>query len=74
MPELTTDHPDALYDLNDDLNDEHDWRCSYCGGDGWGIVGTDWDTDDAINGPYNGETERCPCCNGSGRAKDMIFC
>jgi hypothetical protein len=47
--------------------------CHYCGGDGWGIVGTDWDTDDAINGPYDGEVQRCPCCHGSGKAKDCTF-
>jgi hypothetical protein len=47
--------------------------CSYCGGEGWGMVGVDWDTDDAINGPYDGEIEKCPSCGGSGRAKDMTF-
>lgn len=47
--------------------------CHYCGGDGWGIVGTDWDSDDPINGPYDGETEQCPCCHGSGKAKDCTF-
>lgn len=53
--------------------DDGEQDCSYCGGDGWGIVGTDWDTDDAINGPYDGETEKCPNCHGSGNAKDMTF-
>ena len=52
---------------------ECDRWCHYCGGDGWGIVGTDWDTDDAINGPYAGEIEECPCCHGSGLAKDCTF-
>lgn len=47
--------------------------CHYCDGQGWGIVGTDWDCEDAINGPYDGETERCPCCGGSGRAEDVQF-
>lgn len=47
--------------------------CSYCGGQGWGIVGVDWDTDDGINGPYEGEIEECPNCGGSGDADDMTF-
>ena len=55
----------------DEDDDERD--CSYCGGEGWGIVGTDWDTDDAINGPYDGEIEKCPNCGGSGDADDMTF-
>lgn len=50
-----------------------DSRCHYCGGDGWGIVGTDWDSDDPINGPYPGEIQQCPCCNGSGDADDCTF-
>lgn len=47
--------------------------CSYCGGEGYGVVGADWDTDDAINGPYDGDIERCPNCGGSGDADDMTF-
>lgn len=42
--------------------EDEEFSCWYCGGEGWGIVGTDWDTDDAINGPYDGEVEKCPCC------------
>jgi len=56
----------------DDYDDD-DRDCSFCGGEGWGIVGTDWDTDDAINGPYDGEIEKCPNCGGSGDADDMTF-
>lgn len=37
-----------------------DCDCWYCGGEGWGIVGTNWDSHDPINGPYDGEIERCP--------------
>lgn len=63
------DHqPDYDYDDFDEGDD-----CSYCGGQGWGFVGTDWDSDDSINGPYEGETEKCPNCGGSGDAKDMTF-
>lgn len=57
----------------DDFDDGTERDCSYCDGEGWGIVGTDWDTDDAINGPYGGEIEKCPNCHGSGLAKDMTF-
>jgi len=48
-------------------------RCHYCDGDGWGLVGVDWDTDDPVNGPYEGDIQRCPCCNGSGDANDCTF-
>lgn len=62
---------------DDDYYEEYDGddgdACSYCGGEGWGIVGTDWDSDDPINGPYNGEIEVCPNCHGSGDAQDMTF-
>lgn len=47
--------------------------CHYCRGEGWGFVGTDWDAADPVNGPYPGEAEECPCCGGSGRAKDCTF-
>ena len=53
--------------------DDEDNLCHYCGGEGWGIVGTDCDSGDPINGPYDGETEKCPCCHGSGKAKDCTF-
>jgi hypothetical protein len=53
--------------------DDPEDRCWYCGGEGWGIIGTDWDADDPINGPYDGAVEKCPCCKGSGRAKDCTF-
>lgn len=43
------------------------------GGEGYGIVGTDWDSDDPINGPYDGEIERCNNCRGSGLAKDCTY-
>ena len=47
--------------------------CWYCGGEGYGLVGVDWDCSDGINGPYDGESERCPCCHGSGKADDESF-
>ena len=59
----------------DDYDDEPDpdrW-CHTCGGDGWGVTGTDWDCDDPINGPYDGEIEKCPNCRGSGLAKDCRY-
>lgn len=57
------------YDIGDDASD----LCHYCDGDGWGIVGLDWDCQDGVNGPYNGEIERCSCCGGSGKEKDATF-
>jgi hypothetical protein len=62
---------DQEIEYDDDGNPTH--LCHYCRGDGWGIIGTDWDCDDAINGPYDGQSERCPCCHGSGLAKDETF-
>jgi len=47
--------------------------CHYCGGEGYGVVGCDWDSDDPINGPYEGEVQKCPCCHGSGKAEDCTF-
>lgn len=70
--------------MNDDpqfIDDDQDWydgdpdsqHCHYCGGEGYGMVGCDWDSDDPINGPYDGEIQKCPCCRGSGDAKDCTF-
>lgn len=56
-----------------DQDDESHELCHLCGGDRWGIIGVDWDCDDPINGPYDGEIEQCPCCNGSGLEKDATF-
>ena len=64
--------------MNDDVFFEQMYRddnnlCWYCRGDRFGIVGVHWDSDDPINGPYDGEVERCPCCNGTGKAEDCTF-
>jgi hypothetical protein len=58
---------------HDDFDDDEPATCHYCDGEGYGIVGTDWDSDDPINGPYDGDIQRCPCCHGSGEAKDCTF-
>ena len=65
------EHPDQAQDDCD--YDGEDQLCHQCGGDGWGIVGVDWDSDDPINGPYVGEIEPCPCCGGSGKAEDCTY-
>ena len=62
----------------EEYNDRRDYEeygedCHYCCGQGWGIIGVDWDSPDPINGPYDGESETCPCCGGSGRAEDSTF-
>jgi hypothetical protein len=61
------------YEFDDDLVPDPDADCWRCHGEGWGMVGCDWDSDDPINGPYNGEIERCNCCGGSGLAKDCWY-
>src|SRR5262245_28544980 len=46
----------------DDFDDDVEvYLRHYSGGDGCGIVGLDWDSDELINGPYDGDTERCQC-------------
>ncbi len=57
----------------DDDDPDREFNCWHCGGEGWGIIGDDWDSSDPINGPYDGEVQRCPCCGGSGDAKDCTF-
>jgi hypothetical protein len=70
--QIEQDEPDGCM-CGDDECPECGRDCSYCDGQGWGIVGTDWDTDDAINGPYDGDDEKCPNCGGSGKREDMTF-
>ena len=65
-------HSEFEIDWDDSWDDESD-LCHYCNGDGWGIVGLDWDCEDGVNGPYNGEADVCPCCHGSGKEKDATF-
>lgn len=65
------DYGDDYYD-----NDDAEPECTYCGGDGYGIEGEDWDMDDPINGPWDADEDGispCPNCRGSGLAKDMRF-
>lgn len=64
---------DKMTDLSVDDSRTNDPRCHTCDGDGWGIVGADWDSDDPINGPYDGEIEKCPNCHGTGLEKDCWF-
>lgn len=63
---------DIIDDEDFDGDPDAQW-CHYCCGEGWGIIGDDWDSDDPINGPYPGESQRCPCCGGSGKAEDCTF-
>lgn len=55
----------------DDCPECNRW-CHYCGGEGWGISGDSWPVDDPVN-DAPGEIEKCPCCHGSGLAKDCTF-
>jgi hypothetical protein len=59
-------------DFDDFDGDPDDLRCHYCRGEGWGIIGCDWDSDDPVN-EFPGEIQRCPCCYGSGKADDCTF-
>ena len=59
--------------FEDDDDDGEDRSCWQCGGEGWGIIGLNWTCDDPINGPHDGDIETCPCCNGSGLAKDCTY-
>ena len=59
---------DYDYDYDDDRSD----LCHYCHGECYGIRGHDWENEDSINDP-DGEIERCPCCNGTGKAEDCMF-
>jgi hypothetical protein len=65
--------PTSEPENDDDEYDDRPRACWHCGGEGWGIIGDDWESDDPINGPYPGEIERCPCCHGSGKAEDCTF-
>lgn len=56
--------------IEDDGRDRVCWRCD---GEGCGIVGTDWDCEDGVNGPYDGEVQECRCCGGTGDAKDCTY-
>lgn len=51
-------------DMHDDYYDG-DQNCHYCGGEGWGIEGHDWDCHDPL-WIAPGTVRQCPCCHGSG--------
>lgn len=44
--------------MDDEYFDDELENCWYCNGEGWGIIGLDWDCEDPINGPFDGEAER----------------
>jgi len=74
QPAITTyDDLEGCMCYGDDCSECGGESCHTCGGEGWGIVGCDWDSDDPINGPYDGEVQRCWNCKGSGDAKDCWF-
>jgi hypothetical protein len=61
---------------HDDMNydgDPDEQRCWRCHGQGWGIVGCDWDSDDPDDESSDGEIEECDCCGGSGLAEDCEY-
>ena len=70
---MDDDDEPEFCDCGDDDCPECSGSCHYCHGEGWGVIGCDWDSDDAINGPYPGQIQKCPCCHGTGKAKDCTF-
>lgn len=46
--------------------------CHYCDGDGYGTVGIEFPCDDPL-WEAEGTFKKCPCCHGSGKAKDCTF-
>lgn len=46
--------------------------CHYCRGEKVGAYGVDWDNPDPL-WYIDGEVITCPCCLGSGLAKDCRF-
>ena len=62
-------HPElyARWDEDDPYDEDRD--CHKCGGEGW-VVGSE--LDDPLRYDDN-EAYRCPCCRGSGNAKDCIY-
>ena len=59
-------------DYDDDLDWDEESDCRTCGGDGWGVVGDDWDAADPF-WDIPRTIQRCPNCRGSGLAKDQQF-
>ena len=63
------DNDDAhFYDSSGYAEDE----CWQCGGEGWGIIGLDFPVREP-GWDIEGESVRCPCCGGSGDAKDCTY-
>ena len=57
---------------NDEDCPECNPDCHHCGGEGYGAYGDTWDNPDPL-WYRDGEIIKCPCCGGSGKAKDCTF-
>ena len=57
---------------DDDWSDDDERACWQCRGEGWGIVGVDWDALEP-GWDMDGDIQQCPCCGGSGDAKDCTY-
>ena len=64
------DEPDCM--CGDNECPQCNKSCHYCGGDGCGAYGDDWDNPNPL-WYKDGEIIDCPCCHGSGLAKDCTF-
>ena len=59
----------ASHDEADYYDDETDQNCHFCGGDGY-MMGDELDDLDMYDAD---KVYKCPCCRGSGDAKDCTF-
>ena len=60
----------TLFGVDYDDDDATENACHHCGGEAlmWGE-----ELDDGSGWYDDGKLYRCPCCNGSGKAKDCTF-
>ena len=65
------DYEDELDDENDEGYDPENRPCWQCGGEGWGVIGDKFPS--RYGGLDNGEVVDCPCCGGTGLAKDCTY-
>jgi len=62
---------DGPHDFHPSDFEEPESPCWQCGGEGGGFVDEDWSG--RIGWDTVGEYQTCPCCGGSGDAKDCRY-
>jgi len=68
---MDQDDEEFLCDCGDDECPECNPDCWQCGGEGCGVTGDDWSVDPLWE--QEGVVADCPCCRGSGKAKDCTY-